>query len=83
MRKNATIPEVDDKYVPTTRFDEYLKFHNPDLIEQYKNQQPKFKQANKTYFRAVEVLADPLYKEAKGIESYAFEDETLLGKFPR
>lgn len=78
-RKNKKIQEVHDNHGPTTRFDEYLKFHDPDLLEQHKDQQRKFKQANTTYFGAVKVQADPLFKEPKGIESYVFEVEAVPG----
>jgi len=79
-RKNKKIQEVYDKHGSTTRFDEYLKFHDPDLFEQHKDQQRKFKQTNKTYFGAVEVQADPVFKEPKSIESYAFTVDAVLGK---
>lgn len=79
-RKNKKIQEVYDKHGSTTRFDEYLKFHDPSLFEHHKDQQRKFKQTNKTYFGAVEVQADPLFKKPKGIESYGFTNVTMLDK---
>ena len=75
------IQSVYKKYGPTSRFDDYLKFTDADLLAQYKQQQRQAKNDSKIYSGATGVERNPTFTKVSGIEAYEFHQAFIGNGF--
>ena len=75
------IQNVYKKYGPTSRFDDYLKFTDADLLAQYKQQQRQAKNDSKIYPGATGVERNSTFTKVSGIETYEFHQAPIGNGF--
>jgi Relaxase/Mobilisation nuclease domain/Large polyvalent protein-associated domain 7 len=65
----------------TTRFDDYLKFTDANLLTQHKEQQRQAKMDSKIFPEAIGVEQNPEFIKVSGIEAYEFQQDRASNRF--
>lgn len=81
VEKLKFIQAFHKKYGSTTRFDDYLKFTDPNLLTLHRQQQRQVKMESKIYPGAIRIELNSEFTKVSGIEAYEFREDSVNNHF--